>query len=781
MDFGTLRQADLARLDAAVSDWEVLVAHLEDLRTDATDGLAVTAEKADWTGVNSQVAKGFVKKTAQEFTDAHTEARTIHNILKDTAGELRGFSGQLQDAIAHAERQNLAVFANGGGFTVTRRNPQPTGTADDDVPAGAEAAVRDEIQHILDKATQSDEGASRALQLVVAEAKFGFSDISAKDRDSADAAIDAAEKAEAIMRKDPSKVTNTELASLNASLAKYGGNSFFAEALATDLGAKKTLEFYAGITDDAQFTVNPRSGEGLSASQLSRMKLLGDLEKQLGTTLATASHSESDGMRQWKTDALALGGTDVRVGGGNPVRGFQVMSNLMRTGSYDTGFLDSYGNALVSYEKAHLTDEYGGLQRTRTRDDVLPWDLSGGYERLHYGAANDAGDDPMTGFMEALGHNAEASTGFFNEGDHFDYLTEDRSWFEDHTTSDAKNIAGYDSLGHALESATKGAPYDADPPVLHRDADTAAVAEKVVERYGQDAEYKGDRQTGLSGAQLLARQAGIGDSIGSIGAAYIDDIDWAMDDGDDLSVFAMDNGERASLGERAHFRQQSLDVSKFLSAVGQDPQGYAQVSTAQQAYTTSLLDAHPPTVDANGDINDTVARTALRTGAEVHGLMDHSRAEQIKAEGTAADAKYNEAVDDRIERNKLLTGILTGGAFALAPSPETGIAATIVPIATDQTESITGSQIEKNLDAYGESQHRDNSLKYHDDAAKVYERGYQSAWAPGRTALDNMSSPHAQFNAQYQTIREELSSAYQLGYTTGTQNNAAVGALPQLR
>ena len=80
-------------------------------------------------------------------------------------------------------------------------------------------------------------------------------------------------------------------------------------------------------------------------------------------------------------------------------------------------------------------------------------------------------------------------------------------------SSDAKNFAGYDSSERA-RYATMGAAYDAYPPGLHRDADTALVAEKIVARYGQLAECTDEQRTRLTGAELTKKQDGAQDSLG---------------------------------------------------------------------------------------------------------------------------------------------------------------------------------------------------------------------------------------------------------------------------
>ncbi|MEU6510630.1 hypothetical protein [Streptomyces sp. NPDC046942] len=779
MDLDTLRFANFSKLQEAIADWEHMTKRLLDLKHDAEHNLKAKADKANWAGLNATVTREFVDKTAGEFGDAHRQADSVTKILKDTHGELVGYHDQLNATLEREPNNHLTVIDTGHGtFTVTG-STRPDWASD---PSGNTSAysqkdidaLRDDIQRILSKATESDNSAAKVLKLLVDQAKYGFSDAHYTDRDSAAKAVEEADKVAKILKKDPSEVSDTELNELNSALAQYKNDPLFAERFATDVGPKRTLEFYSGIVDDSQFAVNPRSGHGLTEAQQKRMQLAEGLEKQLGMTLATASHSDSSAMQSWKSQVINLGGTDLRPDGENPVYGFQVMSNLMRNGEYKTDFLHDYGNHLIAYEKSHTSDEYGGLQHRVTRKGVLPWDHSGEWEQLHYGDTNDAGRDPMTGFMEALGHNSEASTQFFNEGDHFKYLAEQRDWPQDFAGDHAKTIAGYTSLGHALESATTGAPYDAHPPQLHRDLDTAKVAEKVVHLYGQPAEGNDKERTQLSGAELMKKQDGIQDSLSRIGSAYIDDLNWSMDDDDKRSVFAQD-GTGRSMGERAHL--QASDTRGFLGTLGQDPKAYAQIGAAQQVYTTSVLDAHQPTVDSHGVVHSAAAETAVRTGAEVQGIIDQSRADQSTAEGAAKEAAYNAAVDQRIGRQKEIAGAIVGGAFSLIPEPESGLASTIVPIATESTQDQVTSHIEENLDKYGESQHRQLADVRQGDRKAIYDAGFTSSWEPGRHALERLNGSTWHGDAYYQ-VRENLKNAQATGYTAGSNAQQEAGNLP---
>ena len=170
-------------------------------------------------------------------------------------------------------------------------------------------------------------------------------------------------------------------------------------------------------------------------------------------------------MEQWKADVIKAGSEPIQSRGAHPY-GFQVMSNLMRVGDYDDKFLRNYGNALVVAEDkiTHGGSHPPGRAWYQPQQAHLNW-MGGG-----------AGQDPMSGFMEALGHNPKASTEFFksdidltpeNDKDDkklnaFDYFSKDRDWPEELTDKgDLSKEPGYDSLGHALESATTGHAYDA--------------------------------------------------------------------------------------------------------------------------------------------------------------------------------------------------------------------------------------------------------------------------------------------------------------------------------
>lgn len=76
---------------------------------------------------------------------------------------------------------------------------------------------------------------------------------------------------------------------------------------------------------------------------------------------------------------------------------------------------------------------------------------------------------------------------------------------------------GYDELGHALEAAALGIPYDQPELGVKRDDATANIMSQVIAVVAEDSEYVSDRP-------------GVGDSLAKMGAGYIDDLNWAVSD-----------------------------------------------------------------------------------------------------------------------------------------------------------------------------------------------------------------------------------------------------------
>ncbi|WP_405619837.1 hypothetical protein [Streptomyces sp. NBC_00076] len=655
MDLDTLRFANFSTINEAVTDWSTLVRNLEDLQKQAEQGLHQAANKANWAGVNAQVTKEFIGKTAGEFADAHKQAKTIHSILSDTVGELKQYHDDLEAAIERGQKKNLTVMDTGNGsFTVTM-NIHPDraakGTAVPEHDQSDVTALRDEVQDILRKATESDNSAQTVLKAVADQAEMGFSDANYKDRDTAADALKEADELAKLAKKDPDDLTVKEFDRLNAGLKKFHDDPLFAERFATDLGPKKTLEFWAGVAD-------PQVAPDLTRE---RREKFGELQNNLSLTLATASQSDATAMTQWKRDAIELG--DHQVGHRGNVLGFQVMSNLMRAGDYDDSFMTEYGKRLMATERKFTDDGQHTAWQQLGPDPYL--NRMGG----------DTGWDPMNGYLKGLSNSPDAATEFFNDNfipkddDHkhavsnFKYLFEERHWpqaiendFSGHGSDDGRN-----NLASALEAATTGHPAGEIPTL-----DTPAHDKEQAKLFNSIISSVGDDPERITGRDYMS------DSMGQIASEYLPDINRATTD---VSRDSKDWEQIEKLYPIAgadsgvHHR----DVSKFLFAVGQNPAGYAAVEVGQEAYMSKLmayhLDPDLPTDQRFSQDQETTVKYISERSGEVSGVLGLGRQEEIAKPASETDSDYDYSVSQR--KNLISGGVGTavgvGTSFVATP------------------------------------------------------------------------------------------------------------------
>ncbi|MFC5785575.1 MULTISPECIES: hypothetical protein [Streptomyces] len=155
MDLDALRHLNFSQLDDAIDDWDQMARGLKTVADNAEKNLKGKADRANWTGYNAAVTREFVDKTSGEFSDAHTQADTVTKILKDTRGELGTYKTQLNTLIDSTTNMTVVDTGN-GSFNVI---PNPTTD-----PAGAKtnaASLRDQIEGILKKASESDTTAAK--------------------------------------------------------------------------------------------------------------------------------------------------------------------------------------------------------------------------------------------------------------------------------------------------------------------------------------------------------------------------------------------------------------------------------------------------------------------------------------------------------------------------------------------------------------------------------------------------------------------------------------------
>ncbi|QNP72274.1 hypothetical protein IAG44_24555 [Streptomyces roseirectus] len=726
MKFDALYHANFTLLSEAVTDWGTLVTSLAQLQKDAETGLHQAANKANWAGVNQQVSKEFIGKTAGEFADAHTQANSIYRILEDTLGELKGFHQQLTTAVSNANTKGFSVLPNGDGFmvTLTTRPQDPAGKEPD--RTAEMTAVRDDIQKILNQASTSDSSAATVLKALVDQSELGFSGADYKDRDSAAEAVKEADNLARLAKKDPHDLTVKEFDQLNAGFKKYADDPLFAERFAATLGPQKTLEFWSGLTDGRNYDVVDE-----------RRDQLDDLQRGLSLTLAGASQSDSSAMTAWKRDMTGLGAT--RIGGDSGPMGFQVMSNLMRVGDYDDKFLTGYGNRLMAEEK-QLTAY--GQQPNRV------WQFGGAggtYQRLNF-LGDDTGADPLTGYMRGLANSPDAATTFFNaeyvakddpnnpfERDsddensykgkvglsNFQYLFEERDWPQETNLKGDDLHTGQNYMAMALEAATTGHPAGEMPT-----ADTPPHNSQQTKLFESIISSISQKDTLLTGNGYMS------DSMGQITAEYMPDIHRQLSAGKNDEALYPVVGSVANPGEK--------ELTRFLYALGRNPEGYAAVNLGQYSYTTQLMHhhfTHPGVyLDPGFSQSDSLKQGmegVAKTAGQIEGIIAAGRAYENEVRGAEADAEYNSA----LESAGTWGGTVIGIGIGMATAPMTGPGGAVIgdvagTVADELIGSITGGMAKDSTD---EIVYRNGSL-FNDTRDSTYSLVEEAAKKAGEAA-----------------------------------------------
>ncbi|MGW9304071.1 DUF6571 family protein [Streptomyces cyaneofuscatus] len=437
------------------------------------------------------------------------------------------------------------------------------------------------------------------------------------------------------------------------------------------------------------------------------------------------------------------------------------MSNLMRFGDYDDQFLNDYGEKLVAFDKE------------RNVEHMSPWINNWNNGDLNFYSENDRGRDPMTGFLEALGHNPGASTQFFAQPDgagpgvdkesevneNLKYLTKERIWLSDVYVmgGDNKVIAGHDALGHALEAAATGYAYDAEPmsakdPMTPgnrdlRTAETAGVMEQVVFLYGSE-----------DGPKMLHEQSQLADSLGKMGAAYIDDIDYGLsgigDSAKDPDAFPAKYAGRAEFGNQG--------AINFLSVLGQNETSHGVVTAAQHLYTLSALDANPATSAQNIDN----AHDALTTGAEARGILDHARGQQAETTYKDEAEQQNKSLGRSGDWVKLGAGVVVGGGIAAIPLPGSTAAALVVaPLAADTVGNAVNTFIGQEIDKSIDKSEKDPTEQAQLTSQEFYGKGTAELGA----AYDNYlkENPRMDVSADRSDWTQDVKNAYDTGSGQG--------------
>ncbi|MDQ1008162.1 hypothetical protein QFZ82_002647 [Streptomyces sp. V4I23] len=773
LTFDEVVNAPVGKLKEAADDWSDMVTKLEKLADDARQGMKAKSDKAQWQGANSDVTRPFIAKTAKEFDDAAAQAKGIKLLLDDAHTSFKTAKDALV-RIRDEEGPAAGIHVDANGKVTPRHDVEKDEAARHDTDRAlyqeavrkqkeAVASWQKKIDQIVDDCSDADESLKRALAANVTD-DHNFTAPKYKSLDQEEAAHAAALAAKG---RD---ITHTELQALNELLHDNSKSPEFSKNFYEKLGPEKSLAFFGQLSMDT-YEYGKLDKE--------RLKDVQALQKNLGLTLATASHDKTftaewgPELRKLGTERIPLAKHDY-----NGPFGYQLLGGIMRYGNYDAKFLNPIAEHVA---QLHAKDPYMFAENKMVNGPFKnPFNPSG---------VNGSGYDPTVAMLEALGHSPGAAKHFFtdpptaynedgtvNKGatadlgkdkggkpfaSYLDFFT-DKDWksFGDVDSLDPKEIKGSlndlpDALGHALEAAALGYAWDDPNPNPVRDEDTAKVMNQVVEKYAPDA-------------GLLKRHEALSDSLGNMTAGYIDDINWALQEGRRESVFAPIGNEEShvDLG-----RDMARDL---LSVLGQHPDAYATVSKANEIYTTSVLEAQ---VDENGKIDTGRARSAVGTGAEVQGMLDQSRADQVEATNLKTHEEYQKEVQKRAGWVQFgATTALAAGVAFLPVTAAVGAAAVLIPLATDTASGAVGQVLGQVIGDVSDKSIDENKQKFEDltreEKTKVFSGGEAMAEAPWKKFMQYHG---VEFNSNFgQDLRESMI----IGYGQGNDRENQQGADP---
>ncbi|MCI0385897.1 hypothetical protein [Streptomyces sp. CNQ085] len=700
LSYSTVKDADLAPLSEAVARWRNLPGKFTTIATSFRTEVADALRASDWEG---EAAKAAFKKFGQvqkQMGNAADEAADVHRLLDSALESFRSARKRLRNVADEvAEDRNLKLSSAGLVYLDPDDTKKPERLAV--LKQAYEDVIRgynDRVKAALEDATEADTALHWALSQDPNGRSPGFHpDMFRSIREARQGRDRARKDADTLVRLTSlgPDITNEQLEQFNRLARKHEGDPYFAERFAVRTGPEGTLRFWQGIAD-----ARPPS----SAAE----KTLAGIQKSLSHTLATASHSQSEAIQEWKKKMIELGkeriyfthSGEMAMLPSKGAYGFSIMSSLMRHGEYDTDFLKHYGNELYHFEK----DQKGDLE------DL--WQVDNYKARLNFGS--DSGNDPMSGYLEALGRNPEASKAMFDstpwevakDPGHVEklnpflaYLMHERDWPQDSVEGeDPYKGYGYDEFGHALEAATLGFPYDrpdlgaasylgsegdgSPGRTALRDETAANIMSQVVAVVGFYPDYVTDHP-------------GIGDSLAKMGAGYMDDLSYSVSS---FANIEHDTDLRDKTFRRGddigHINIEENLAKDFLESVGKHSVSYEILSAAQESYTVSALKYYP---EPDEELN-----RIIDTSAKFHSILDNARAEHIDSHAEEKAQEYAEAAEWKNFAVSHGVGIGVGLATLPFGGPATSAAVSfVVPAiiegAGDAVETKLGMEIDREL------------------------------------------------------------------------------------
>ncbi|MFJ9949596.1 hypothetical protein [Kitasatospora sp. NPDC091207] len=738
--FSQLQHLDLAALNGAAGDFEAMV-RAWDLSTRMQNEVIGPVQQSGWHGPSADAAAGSLTRTRDQIHAAFEEASAIARTLREAHDEFAAAKKDLQTAVQHAGDKGLTVDAGGSVHW-----PPATDPADKKDPDYAKSrqsdaqATAEEIGKALDRATEADTAATAAL------AGDTGTDATTFNSAPVGSLAEAEAKQASQILSLGSKATDAQLAQLQTLLQHHGGDPRFAAAFYGGQDPATFLASYGAMAQSGDFANSPARKDAVKG-----------IQDGLGLTLATATDSTKQPHvgDDWEQRLRKAGGEqiplDPRANPKSSPYGYQILGNILRHGDYDPHFINP-----IAEHVTQLTSENPG------RWDAVAAMHGSPFQEFQFTGVPDKdgnvhGFNPMSSVLEALGHSPEAATKFFSdppttynpdgtvkshggENRYFELLTDsgERSLLRDMPyplrpnpgTADAFEVG---ALGHALEAATTGRAYDdADGPLPQHTKEMGGLMDRVVSKFG-----------GEDGKDLLyGEKALFGDMNGSLGnmtASYMGDVQHSL--GGTKTPLST-GGVPVALDQNA--------TQHLLATLGRNPEAYAAIANAQQAYTTAQIADVINHAGSHGDLTAAI-ENVTRPGGIVSGIITSSRVDEVYETHTATDKEYNDAVDQKAGwAGKVWE--LTGGK-ALEATPGVGAAANFT--------------VDKIIEHVAESYKVDTSNEASQEAAGAGGKARQPAMDAADAAVREAGAAAGLDPKYIEDIAPHAAGEFQIGYSLG--------------
>ncbi|OEJ32180.1 hypothetical protein [Streptomyces subrutilus] len=754
LTYENVMNAPLDKLQTAVADWKAMVAKLDELAEAARNGMKTKADKAEWSGVTAGVGREFVAKTAKEFEDAAKAAKGIHSVLADAHTTFKAAQEQLKKIAAEAPAAGFQVDAIGrvtalplateGERNAARHDPdyqQVLRTNRDAWQARINRAVED--------AADADDSLVRVLQVNVSdEHNFSGPTFSSLDAEQVSRAAELMKK----VTGEGGTARNVEaLRELEELLDDNRADPEFATDFYRSVGPQGTLEAYAKMSLDAT---------GLGPAAIDRQLMVGNIQNDMGAMLGLATQKSSPNHLDaaWTTDLMKAGRKEMQVTGdlNSRIYGYQALGALLHEGKYDKDFLTSVGRDMVAFD----------------RENPKAWEHGSPYDPktvLSQGKDGSRGFYPLTGLMDAMSHNPDAATAFFNEpvrkdsngdgivtaadkavdGQHgkargmVDYMLDKESWADafDRTPDHPYGEAGpaQEALGGALEAAVSGrAAGDEDAKPVPHTKEMTAVMERVVEKIGDDPSLVAQKP----GEEKEPRLGPLAGHFGNMAAEYIPDLQASAENGGN-QIKA--NGTMAKFDEAT--------VSRFLGAVGQDPGAYGAITNANQAFTAVLVN---DVVQHRGEYTllGGAVENAVQPGGQIAGMMTEARAQGMHAETAHKNEEYVKGVEDGAKW--INRGITAAGGKYLE----------LVPVAGDVVEWVQEDVTEHFVDE-AKDEGKERTADTEKDVAEMYSKADRGVSGSAESAVRSSAIGSGLSQKDIDTLAGAASKESSVAHTVG--------------